>query len=159
MFSNTILIVDDDIKVIKSLLRIFNDYNYNILYTTDSKKAINIIDTTNIDVIITDQIMIPPTGTDILKYCNNINCKAIKILMTGYPDLSVAVTSINEGGIYHYFSKPWNDNEVREVVSNAISLKIKIHKEDSILEDFYKVKSQYQEIVSDMAYKIESYRQ
>ncbi|KOA19115.1 cyclic di-GMP phosphodiesterase response regulator RpfG [Clostridium homopropionicum DSM 5847] len=158
MFSNTILIIDDDIKVIKSLLRIFHDYNYNILYTTDSKKAINIIDNTNIDVIITDQIMSPPTGIDILKYCNNINCKAIKILMTGYPDLSVAVTSINEGGIYHYFSKPWNDNEVRDVVRNAISLKMKIDKEDSILEDFYKIKKQYQGIVSDMAYKIETYR-
>ena len=103
MFSNTILIVDDDIKIIKSLLRIFNDCNYNILYTTDSKKAINIIDNTNIDVIITDQIMSPPTGIDLLKYCNSINCKAIKILMTGHPDLSVAVKSINEGSIYTIF--------------------------------------------------------
>lgn len=158
MFSNTILIIDDDIKVIKSLLRIFHDCNYNILYTTNSKEAINIIDNTNIDVIITDQIMSPPTGIDILKYCNNINCKAIKILMTGYPDLSVAVTSINEGGIYHYFSKPWNNNEVRDVVSNAISLKMKIDKEDSILESFYKTKEQYQNIVREMTDKIETYR-
>jgi putative nucleotidyltransferase with HDIG domain len=136
----------------------FNDFSYNILYTTDSKNVIDLIKNNNIDVVLTDQMMSPNTGIDILKYCNKNYCNAIKILMTGCSDLSVAIKSINEGNVYYYIRKPWNDEEIKKTVHKAMDLKRKNDEDEKIVAEFYKVKSDYQRLLNEMGNKIEEYR-
>ncbi|HCX63313.1 LytTR family transcriptional regulator DNA-binding domain-containing protein [Sedimentibacter sp.] len=115
-----ILIIDDDQNIINALKRILSKNEY-IIYSADkSDKAIDIIKNHEIDVILCDYNMPEISGIEILKITKNILPNAIRILITGYIDVHVTISAINEVGIYYYIAKPWNNQEVLSVVEKAL---------------------------------------
>lgn len=114
-----ILLVDDEVKVINALKRIFDIDKYEVLFTTNPEDAISLLDN-DIDIIICDHNMPNMSGIEVLRYARKISPNTIRILITGYSDLDIAIDAINEGNIYHFFSKPWKYQEVISVVEKAI---------------------------------------
>lgn len=122
-YEASILLVDDDPKVINSLKRILNKREYRLLSATTSKDAIHILQNNKIDLLICDQKMPGILGIEILKYSKTIQPDMIRILITGYSDIDVITQAINEGSIFYYFAKPWNNKEVISVVEKALEYK------------------------------------
>lgn len=118
-----LLLVDDEANIIRSLKRVFEEENYEILTTTTPAGALNILKNHEVDLILCDHMMPGMLGTDILKYARNVQPDAIRILVTGSADMNVAITAINEGSIYYFFTKPWNNNEMLSVVRTALQQK------------------------------------
>lgn len=127
-----ILLIDDEIKVINALKRVFNKEEYEVLAATSFEEAIKALQTQTIDLIICDQYMPDKLGIDILKYSREILPDAVRILITGSSDINVAISAINQGSIYHYFSKPWNNDEIIKVVREGIDEK-RIKEEEKAL--------------------------
>lgn len=128
-----ILIVDDELKVINALRRIFDKEKYEVLFTTNPKDALDIL-SNDIDIIICDHNMPNMSGIEVLRYSKKISPNTIRILITGYSDASIAISAINEGSIYYFFSKPWENEEIIAVVEKAIIYKYEQEKKTSLYE-------------------------
>lgn len=118
-----LLVIDDEPNIIRALKRIFSDPQYTILTATVPALAMNILNEQKIDVILCDQQMPGMLGIDILKHAKIIQPDAVRILITGSADMRVAISAINEGSIYYFFTKPWNNEEMVSVVKKALQAK------------------------------------
>ncbi len=129
-----ILIVDDELRVINALKRVFDKNKYEIFSTTIPEDALNILNNNTVDIIICDHNMPNMSGIDVLKSAKDISPDAIRILITGYSDVNIAVSAINEGSIYYFFSKPWKNEEIIAVVEKAVIYKREQERKVSLYE-------------------------
>lgn len=120
---HNILIVDDEIMVIRSLLRILRKYDFELFYTTKPIEAVEMLNHTSFDLIISDQRMPEMTGLELMMTAYKHQPNAIRILMSGYSDIDVVISAINDGRIYQYITKPWDNEKVVDTVNRAIIYK------------------------------------
>ena len=117
-----ILFVDDEQNILTSLRRLFMDEEYTIYIANSGEEALLIIDQhPDIGLIVSDQRMPGLTGVDFLEKAREILPDAIRILLTGYADMNAVVDAINRGGAYRYITKPWQDDELMQVINEAAS--------------------------------------
>ncbi len=122
----TILCIDDEVSILNALKRIFFDKKYNAITTTNGEHALKILKSEKVNVIISDQRMPGMTGIEILKSAKIISPDTVRIMLTGYADFNVTIEAINEGEIYKYINKPWDDDELLKIIEDII------RKQDSI---------------------------
>jgi type II secretory ATPase GspE/PulE/Tfp pilus assembly ATPase PilB-like protein/FixJ family two-component response regulator len=115
-----ILFVDDDNNVLKSMRRIFRQESY-IIHTADSgQQALSVMEEQEVQVVITDHRMPGMTGTDLLREVKKRWPATIRIMLTGYADVDAVMGAVNEGAVYKFITKPWNDDDLRLTVSLAL---------------------------------------
>lgn len=129
-----ILLIDDEPNIIRALMRILDDARYTVLTANRPADAMRILENDIIDVILCDQQMHDMLGIDVLKYAKKIQPDAIRILVTGSSDMNVAIAAINEGSIYHFFTKPWDNDELLSVVQSALHQKRALEEKDDLLK-------------------------
>jgi len=131
-----VLCVDDEEINLKSLSNLLSDH-YKVYVALSAKEAKAILMDNPVDVIITDQRMPETVGTDFLKdLVENNMVDNIRIILTGYTDINDLIQCINDGLIDRYLMKPWNSEELLQVVEQAIEkLKAKRELEAFIPQD------------------------
>lgn len=128
-----LLIVDDEIMVIRSILRVLNRDEYNIFYTADPLEAPDILSSNTIDLMISDQRMPNMSGLELLMTARTVSPSTVRILMSGYSDIDIVIAAINDGKIYKYITKPWNNDKLIETVESAIIYKAENDEKAEIL--------------------------
>lgn len=118
-----ILIVDDDTNVVRALMRTINCLDCEFYATDKPEEAICKLYSEKFDIIITDQKMPRITGIEILKEAQKIDSSIIGILITGYSDMEVAVSAINDINLFRYISKPWDNDNLANSVNKALALR------------------------------------
>jgi YesN/AraC family two-component response regulator len=78
-----------------------------------------ILDANFIEIIITDQRMPNMTGVEFLEKVLVKNPDTMRILLTGYTDMGAVVEAINKGKIFHYLTKPWDEDELEMTIKRA----------------------------------------
>jgi two-component system response regulator HupR/HoxA len=119
MTQPVVLIVDDEPLVLKALARTLGD-RYTVLQATDGPGGLAWLQKEPVAVILADQRMPGMTGDVFLERALELQPDAVRILITGYADLSAVIRAVNSGGIYFYLEKPWEPDELRLVVENAV---------------------------------------
>jgi response regulator RpfG family c-di-GMP phosphodiesterase len=114
-----LLIVDDEAPNIRILERLFRD-DYHCLTATSGEEATELLDQHDVAVIITDQRMPQMTGIELLKRSAARRPHMVRILLTGYTDLEALVEAINCGLVYSYVSKPWNNDDLKLRIGQAV---------------------------------------
>lgn len=117
----TILLVDDEERILRSLRMLFFT-GYNVLMTTDAHEAIRILREQRVHVIVSDQRMPIMQGSELLGIARETSPATMRILLTGYSDLEASIASVNEGEVFRYLLKPWNAADVKEVVAQAAAI-------------------------------------
>ncbi|WP_303903686.1 response regulator [Thiohalomonas denitrificans] len=117
----TLLLVDDEERILRSLAPLFRN-QYRVLATTEPEEALTILRRETVDVIISDQRMPAMLGAELLYKTRRISPPTMRILLTGYSDLGAAIAAVNEGEIFRYVSKPWNAQELRDTVAEAAAI-------------------------------------
>ncbi len=118
-----ILFVDDERNVLKSMERVFLDDDYEIITATSGTEGLDILEKEpRIHLIISDYRMPGINGVDFLREVYERWPDTVRIVLSGYADTAAVVSAINEGRIYKFIPKPWNDDELKGTVSNAIEL-------------------------------------
>ena len=117
----TILLVDDEERILRSLRMLFFA-NYNVRMTTDAHEAIRILREEQVHVIVSDQRMPIMQGSELLSIARKTSPATMRILLTGYSDLEASIASVNEGEVFRYLLKPWNAVDVKEVVAQAAAI-------------------------------------
>lgn len=114
-----LLIVDDEESVLQALNRLFRRH-YDVVLQTSGAAALDTLQRESFDLIISDMRMPGMSGAELLKNCFEQYPQMIRILLTGYSDLESAIKAVNEGNIYRYISKPWDNDQLRNVVAEAL---------------------------------------
>lgn len=115
-----ILIVDDEINILKSLKRLLRKKGYSVIVSEKPEDALQIVRKGGISIIISDHRMPGMTGVEFLQKARQIVPDVPRILLTGYADKSSAIDAINKGGVYRYLEKPWLDDELVAVIKSAL---------------------------------------
>lgn len=116
----TILIVDDESNVISSLRRLLRPDGYRILSANSGHKGLELLAKNKVDVIISDQRMPEMTGVEFLRRVKSIYPETVRIVLSGYTDLQSITEAVNEGSIYRFMTKPWDDNLLRKNIAGAL---------------------------------------
>lgn len=115
----TLLLLDDEANIIKALSRTLRRDGYRILSTTSVKEAFSLLAENDVQVIISDQRMPEMSGTEFLSQVKAIHPDTVRIVLSGYTDLKSVTDAINQGAIYKFLTKPWDDDQIREHVRQA----------------------------------------
>lgn len=120
-----LLLVDDEENILLSLKRLFRSSGYEILTATSAMQALDLMaaQQSTIDVVISDMRMPQMDGAEFLEQVSKRWPDTIRILLTGYADLSSTVAAVNKGGIYRYVSKPWEDSDIKLTVLRGLERK------------------------------------
>jgi serine/threonine-protein kinase len=116
-----LLIVDDEERILTALKSLFR-HRYHVFTTTDGNKALDFITRYQMHVIISDQRMPIMLGSEFLRRSREISPRSVRILLTGYSDLAAIVGSINDGEVYRFISKPWDNQALQTVIAEAATI-------------------------------------
>ncbi len=116
----TILFVDDEPNVLKSMRRIFRQENYNLLTASSGDEALAVFAKESVQVVISDHQMPGMTGAELLRKIKADYPRTIRIMLTGHADVDAIMGAVNEGAVYKFITKPWNDDDLRITVSLAL---------------------------------------
>ncbi|MCL7942539.1 EAL domain-containing protein [Marinobacter sp. ATCH36] len=115
----TLLLLDDEENILRALKRVLRRDGYRILATTSVKEAFSLLAVNDVQVIVSDQRMPEMSGTDFLSQVKDIHPDTVRIVLSGYTDLKSVTDAINEGAIYKFLTKPWDDQQIRNHIQQA----------------------------------------
>ncbi|NAX44127.1 response regulator, partial [Vibrio sp. V25_P4S6T154] len=114
----SLLLLDDESEILKSLTRVLRT-DYDIVSFNSGKEALEYLDQHEVSIIISDMRMPEMDGADFLAKSKELYPETIRILLTGYSDIQSTVRAVNSGGIHTYIGKPWDNENLKLIVSKA----------------------------------------
>jgi response regulator RpfG family c-di-GMP phosphodiesterase len=115
----TILLVDDEINITNALKRALRSDGYTILVANSGEEGLALLAKHEVGVIISDQRMPHMTGVEFLRKVKLLYPKTLRIVLSGYTELESITDAINEGAIYKFLTKPWDDDLLRNNIREA----------------------------------------
>jgi diguanylate cyclase (GGDEF)-like protein/PAS domain S-box-containing protein len=115
----TLLVVDDDANVLGALHRLFRRDNYRVLTAASPAEGFEMLALYRVQVVLCDQRMPAMNGTEFLSKVKEMYPDTIRIILSGYTGVEAVLDSINRGAVYRFYTKPWNDAELRDNVRLA----------------------------------------
>lgn len=119
----TLLFVDDETNILSALRRLFRPLGYNILTAEGGAQGLELLAQHKVDLVISDMRMPQMDGAQFLEKVREHAPDTVRILLTGYADISSTIAAINKGQIYRYIAKPWEDNDIVLTVRYALEQK------------------------------------
>ncbi|WP_288998557.1 response regulator [uncultured Psychrobacter sp.] len=116
-----IAFIDDEPRILRSLKMHFRQ-SHDVFTTTDATELMKYVSEHDVQVVISDQRMPDKQGTEVLRDIKEKSPNTIRILLTGYADLNAVIDSVNEGEIYRYITKPWQNDELKDVINKATEI-------------------------------------
>ncbi len=108
-----ILVVDDEINICNALRRSLRKEGYEILVANEPAQGLQILKTEKVDLVLSDHLMPNMTGLEFLGIVRDRYPNTVRILLTGHADMETAIKAINDGQVYRFLTKPWDDLELK----------------------------------------------
>ncbi|MDP2031415.1 MAG: response regulator [Thiobacillus sp.] len=118
----TLLIVDDEPNILTALVRLFRRDGYRLLSASNGQEGLSLLAENEVGVIISDQRMPGMSGIQFLSKAREKWPDTVRIMLSGFTELSSVTDSVNKVAIYKFMTKPWDDDALREVVRKAFHL-------------------------------------
>lgn len=141
--AHTVLLVDDEVNNLQLLKRTLRG-KYNILTASNGKEGLEVLENNvdRISLIVSDHKMPIMEGTEFLEKANEISPDVIKILLTGFSDIEILMDAVNKCNLFQYMLKPFDPEELQQVIENGLDKFDLASSKSSILTDlrelFYK---------------------
>ena len=123
MEERTVLFVDDDSIVLRSIARGLLDEPYNRCFANGGEEALKILRQQEVHVLVTDIRMPEMDGTELLKIVTKEYPHIVKMVLSGYTNTADLTMAIHHEGVFKFIPKPWNlqeGEEFREIIRHAI---------------------------------------
>ncbi|MFT2091303.1 HD domain-containing phosphohydrolase [Paraglaciecola sp. 2405UD69-4] len=133
----TVLCVDDELNILKSMKRLLYKQNYQLLLAENGEKALQIIEKQKIHLIVSDMKMPGMSGAALLGKVSTLSPDTYRILLTGYSDMESTIEAINKGKIHRYLQKPWENQEIIDAIEEGLS-NVKLKNENTRLQKLIK---------------------
>lgn len=115
----TLLLVDDEPSMISALKRELRGEGYDILTASSGEEALQVLADTEVQVVLSDYRMPGMTGVEFLTIVRQQQPDAVRMVLSGYADIEAVTEAINRGHIYKFLNKPWDSDQLRDVVRDA----------------------------------------
>lgn len=119
---HSILLVDDEANITAAIKRLLRGERYRVFTANSGQQGLEIMAQHAISVVISDQRMPEMTGVDFLRIVKVLYPDTIRIVLSGYTDLRSITDAINEGAIYKFLTKPWEDEVLLLNIREAFQL-------------------------------------
>ncbi len=119
----TVLCVDDEQNILSALRRLLRPEGYKLVFANNGQEGLEAMEKEPVDLIISDMRMPVMDGARFLTEISQRWPDTVRILLTGYSDISSTIEAINKGNIYKYISKPWEDNDIKLTLRRALEQK------------------------------------
>ncbi|MFQ5572562.1 MAG: response regulator [Rhodothermales bacterium] len=113
MNDRILLCVDDEDSVLKSLKRCLRKEAYSVITATGGQEGLDVLEAHPVQVVLSDQRMPGMKGTEFLRRVKDRYPDTIRVVLSGYAEVHAILDSINEGQVYRFLPKPWNDEELK----------------------------------------------
>jgi two-component system probable response regulator PhcQ len=108
-----ILIVDDEDMVCSALKRSLRKEGYELFFGNEPAQGLEILKKQPVDMVMSDHLMPNMTGLEFLKLVRDRYPDCMRVMLTGHADIQTAIDAINQGNIYRFLTKPWDDTELK----------------------------------------------
>ncbi len=115
----TLLLLDDEENILASLSRLLRSEGYKVLKATHANAALDLLAQNRVGVIISDQRMPQMSGVEFLRRVKRLYPDTVRMVLSGYTDLKSVTDAINEGAVYKFLTKPWDDEQLRANIQEA----------------------------------------
>jgi len=119
----SLLLVDDEINILSALKRLLRQDKYEIVTANSGQEALTLLTSRSVDVIVSDQRMPGMTGVEFLRLAKESYPDTIRIVLSGYTELQSVTDAVNEGAVYKFLTKPWDDIQLRGHIAEAFRRK------------------------------------
>jgi DNA-binding NtrC family response regulator len=136
-----VLYVDDEVDNLNAFKAVFRR-DFNVFIVETAEEGVEILRNNEIEVILTDQRMPKVTGIEFLASILDEFPEAMRILVTGYSDISTVIDAINKGHVYRYVSKPWDNNDFKIIIEQAAEVYQLRKEKRQLTEDLIRTQGQ-----------------
>lgn len=119
----TLLLVDDEENILAALRRLLRGEGWQVLCAHSAVEALQLMARHEVDVVVSDQRMPGMTGVELLRRARALYPDTVRLVLSGYTELQAITDAINEGAIYKFLAKPWDDAQLRTSLRNAFAVK------------------------------------
>jgi len=116
---HTVLFVDDEVNILRAVQRLMRNEPCEVVTASRGAEALEVLTRQPVQVVVTDQRMPEMSGVDLLSAIRDRHPDLVRMMLTGYTEMNVAVEAINRGKIYRLITKPWNDEELKATLRQA----------------------------------------
>jgi DNA-binding NtrC family response regulator len=120
MAEHSVVIVDDEQHVLTALERLLRDEPYTLSTTTRPTDLIEVVKHSPVSLLISDYQMPEMTGVELFKTVKAICPETIRIILTGKADMQATIRAINEGEVFRFITKPWDDEDLKITIRHAL---------------------------------------
>jgi len=122
-YQRTLLLVDDEDNIVASLKRLLRRDGYHVVTANSGAQGLQRLAEHSVDVIVSDQRMPGMTGVEFLRRAKELYPDTVRIVLSGYTELQSITDAINEGAIYKFLTKPWDDARLAGHIAEAFNHK------------------------------------
>jgi type II secretory ATPase GspE/PulE/Tfp pilus assembly ATPase PilB-like protein/DNA-binding NarL/FixJ family response regulator len=115
-----LLLVDDEPGVLKALTRVFRQEAYEVVTAANATEGLARLREHTVHLVISDYLMPGINGAEFLRQVKALSPDTLRIMLTGHADTGAVMGAINEGAVYKFILKPWNDDDLRVTVALAL---------------------------------------
>lgn len=115
-----ILLVDDEPHILKALARMLSIQGYDVVLAENADQALEQLGCQEIALMLTDNRMPGMEGVDLCRLVRELHPKTVRIMLTGYSDLNDTILAINEGAVFKFITKPWDDDLLTKTIAEAL---------------------------------------
>ncbi|MBL0224530.1 MAG: response regulator [Geobacteraceae bacterium] len=117
----TVLFVDDEQSIRNSIKRMYLERDdVRLLFAASGPEGLEILKQEEVWVVVSDYMMPEMCGVEFLSRAREVRPETVRIMMTAYAELSIAIEAINKSEAYRFITKPWNNKELEETIDEAL---------------------------------------
>lgn len=117
--NKTVLFVDDELNILNALKRQMMMHDFNVLTADSGLKGLEILKENDVSVVVSDQRMPQMPGSKFLAEVKTLYPNCIRIIMSGYSDFVALQDALNEGEIYKFILKPWDEEKLVQELNHC----------------------------------------
>ncbi len=117
--------MDDEPNVIASLKRLLRRDGYRILTANSGAEGLELLAASPVDIIVSDQRMPGMTGVEFLRHAKSAHPDTIRIVLSGHTELQSVTDAINEGAVFRFLTKPWDDEQCAACIQEAFPIELR----------------------------------
>jgi response regulator RpfG family c-di-GMP phosphodiesterase len=130
----SVLAVDDEPNILSALRRLLRANGYRVQTAAGGAQALELLQAQGVDLIISDMRMPGMNGAEFLRRSLEPAPQAVRILLTGYADVASTIDAVNQGEIFRYVSKPWDDGMLLRTLDDGLQRKRLERERDQLLQ-------------------------
>ena len=132
--TESIMFVDDEENILNALRRVFRKESYEVITCLSAEQALEVLETKDVQVLISDQLMPGMKGTELLKVVKEKYPATIRIIFSGHSDMEDIIRALKDGEIYCFLKKPGELTSLVEIVNRAVEQSRLIKKVQEMLK-------------------------